>query len=174
MLSYSTKERSPPSRKWEFFSVAMAAEKPGFTDKPRKAKAMFRRSFVITVLVLVSLTTAAVVSAGMRSQRKGMGGMMGCGCCMGDMMGMGEMEGSGGMQGMEGMPGMGQEKRAQQPLTEGKKKVGEAFTCPVDGMRMAVTENTPATEYHGKTYYFCTEKDKQTFLRDPERYVKGK
>ena len=100
--------------------------------------------------------------------------MMGCGCCMSSMMGMGEAEGSGGMKGMEGMEGMGKEERAQQPLTEGRKKVGEEFTCPVDGMRMTVMDNTPATEYRGKTYYFCNEADKQAFLKDPERHVKGK
>ncbi|MBI3797934.1 MAG: YHS domain-containing protein [Deltaproteobacteria bacterium] len=59
-----------------------------------------------------------------------------------------------------------------QPLTEGRKKVGEQFTCPVDGRRMTVTEQTPATEYLGKTYYFCTQQDKETFLKDPERYAK--
>ncbi len=75
---------------------------------------------------------------------------------------------------MEGMAGMGKEEMTQQPLTEGRKKVGEEFTCPVDGMPMSVTENTPATEYRGKTYYFCNEADKQAFLQDPERYVKGK
>ena len=117
---------------------------------------MFRKSFIITILVLVGLSTAAAVSASMHSQRKGMS-------CMGDMMGMGEME---------GMADIGREERTQQSLTEGRKKVGEEFTCPIDGMRMTVTENTPATEYRGKIYYFCSEEDKQTFLQDPERYVK--
>jgi len=131
---------------------------------------MSRKSFIITILVLVGLSTAAAVSAGMRSQRGGMG----CSCCMGDMMGMGEMEGGGGMKGMGGMAGMNKEEKAQQPLTEGRKKVGEEFTCPVDGMRMTVQENTPTTEYQGKVYYFCNEADKQAFLKDPERYAKGK
>src|SRR6266511_579160 len=116
---------------------------------------MFRKSLVITVFVLVGLSTAA------------MGGMMGGDGCMSGVMGMGEMEGDGKMKGMEGMAGMGKEEMAQQPLTEGKKKVGEEFTCPIDGMRMKVMENTPATEYRGKTYYFCNEGDKQTFLQDP-------
>jgi len=122
---------------------------------------MFRKSLVIAVLMLVGLSTAAVaVDAGMCSRM---------------MMGMGEMEGSGGMQGMEGMggmQGMGKEERKQQSLTEGRKKVGEEFSCPVDGMRMTVQENTPATEYRGTTHYFCNEQNKQTFRQDPERYVK--
>ena len=78
------------------------------------------------------------------------------------------------MQGMEGMEGMDKEEMAQQPTTAGRKKVGEEFTCPVDGMRMKVTEQTPTAEYQGKAYYFCKEQDKQTFLQDPERYAKGK
>jgi len=156
----------------KFFSVAMEAEKITTYSKSREEQVMSRKSLIITVLALVGLATAAVVSAGMRSQREGMG----CSCCMGEMMGMGEAEGSGGMQGMEGMGGMGgmgKEEKVQQPLTEGRKKVGEAFTCPVDGMRMTVQENTPTTEYQGKVYYFCNEADKQAFLKDPERYVKG-
>src|SRR6266511_1752587 len=102
-------------------------------SKSREEQVMSRKSLIITVLALVGLSTAAVaVDAGMRSQRGGMG----CSCCMGDMMGMGEVEGSGGMQGMEGMGGMGgmgKEEMAQQPPTEGRKKIGEQFTCPVDG-----------------------------------------
>jgi YHS domain-containing protein len=134
---------------------------------------MSRKSLLMTALALVGLATAAVGSAAMRSQTGGMG----CGCCMGDMTGKGEAEGSGGMRGMEEMGkmrGMGNEELAQRPLAEGRKAVGEAFTCPVDGMPMRVTEHTPATEYRGKTYYFCDEKDKQTFMRDPEQYVKEK
>lgn len=125
---------------------------------------MFKRNLVITVLVLVGLSIAAVVTAGMHSQRKGMS-------CMGDMMGMEGMEGAKGRRGMGGMAGMAKEENAQQPTTASRKQAGEEFTCPVDGMRMKVQENTPATEYRGKTYYFCNQEDKQAFLQDPERYV---
>jgi YHS domain-containing protein len=123
---------------------------------------MFRKSLVITVFVLVGFSTAAL------------GGMMGCACCMIGMKAMEKIAGSGWMKSMEGMAGMGKEEMAQQPLTEGRKKVGEEFTCPVDGMRMQVTEHTPTTEYQGTVYYFCDEADKQTFLKDPERYATGK
>lgn len=119
---------------------------------------MFKSSLFIAVLVLVGLSTAVAVYA----QKEG---SMGCCCC-----GSGMREGSGSR---EGMAGMGKEK-GQQPLPEGRKKVGEEFTCPVDGMRMKVTEQTPTAEYQGKAYYFCNEQDKQTFLQDPERYAKGK
>ena len=128
---------------------------------------MFERNLVITVLVVVGLSIAAVGSAGMHSQRKGMS-------CMSNMMAIGEMDGEKGMQGMGAMADMDKAETAQQPATAEKKKVGEEFTCPVDGMRMQVTEQTPTAEYQGKTYYFCNEADKQTFLKDPERYVKEK
>lgn len=65
---------------------------------------MFRKSLIITVLVLVGFSTAAL------------GGMMGCACCMIGMKAMEKMVGSGEMKGMEGMAGMGQEEMAQQPL----------------------------------------------------------
>ena len=95
--------------------------------------------------------------------------MRGCGCCMGGMMGMGGMARK---RERKDMADTGKEERAPQPLTEGRKKVGEEFTCPIDGRRMTVTEHTPATEYLGKTYYFCTQHDKEAFLKDPERYAK--
>lgn len=110
------------------------------------------------VLVLIGSSTAAVVQAGMHSQQS----------CMGGMMGMGASEGSRGRKGLADTS----REELRQPLTEGRKKVGEQFTCPVDGRRMTVTEHTPATEYLGKTYYFCTQQDKEAFLKDPARYAK--
>lgn len=119
---------------------------------------MFRRILVIILLVLIGSSTAAVVKAGMHSQQS----------CMGGMMGMGAIEGSRGRKGLADTS----REELMQPLTEGRKKVGEEFTCPVDGKRQTVTEHTPASEYHGKTYYFCTQQDKEAFLTDPERYTK--
>jgi YHS domain-containing protein len=98
------------------------------------------------------------VTAGMHSQQS----------CMGSMMGMGASEGRRGRQGLADTS----REELTQPLTEGRKKVGEQFTCPVDGRRMIVTEHTPATEYRGTTYYFCTQQDKEAFLKDPEQYAK--
>ena len=108
---------------------------------------MLSKSLVIVALVLVAFPTAVAVHA----QQEG-SGSMGC-CCCGSSM----REGSGSMAGMS-------KERTQQPLPEGRKKVGEEFTCPVDGMRMQVTEHTPTAEYQGAVYYFCNEADKQTFL----------
>jgi YHS domain-containing protein len=129
---------------------------------------MFRRILLIILLVLIGSSTAAVVKAGMHSQQNGMGGMRGSGSCMGGMMGMGAIEGSRGRKGVADTS----REDLMEPLTEGRKKVGEQFTCPVDGRRMTVTEYTPATEYRGTIYYFCTQPDKEAFLKDPERYAK--
>ena len=66
------------------------------------------------------------------------------------------------------------EKRWRSSLRpQAVKKVGGEFTCPVDGMRMKVTEQTPTAEYQGKTYYCCNKADKQACLQDPEPYAKG-
>ena len=38
---------------------------------------------------------------------------------------------------------------------------------------MEVDEATaPASEYKGKTYYFCCDSCKETFDKEPEKYVK--
>jgi len=34
-----------------------------------------------------------------------------------------------------------------------------------------VKETTPRTELHGRTYYFCSEDCRATFLKNPEKYV---
>jgi hypothetical protein len=60
----------------------VAAEKRGLIDEPREEQVMFKRNLGITVFVVIGLSIAAVVSAGMHFQRKGMS-------CMSDMMGMG-------------------------------------------------------------------------------------
>lgn len=77
---------------------------------------------MLMIFLLAGLSTAVVVHA----QQEG-SGTMGCCCC-----GSGMREGSGSMEGMAGV-GKG---RAQLPATAEKKKVGEEFTCPVDGMRI--------------------------------------
>jgi YHS domain-containing protein len=141
-------------------------EKMIISAKPRKEKGMLRNTLVIAGLMTVGLSTAAIAGAARESQGAETRGMMQHGCCMQCMMQMG------GMPGMDRMAGRDTEAGAQQPPTEGQKKAGEEFTCPLDGMRMKVAENTPAAEYEGKTYYFCSEAEKQTFLKNPERYVK--
>jgi YHS domain-containing protein len=52
-----------------------------------------------------------------------------------------------------------------------KAKVGEEVACAIDGMKMPLQVDTPSAEYHGKVYYFCTDAEKQQFLKNPERYA---
>jgi YHS domain-containing protein len=61
---------------------------------------------------------------------------------------------------------------AQEPAGSLKAKIGDQVACAVDGMKMPLAADTPSAEYRGKVYYFCTEGEKQAFLKDPERYTK--
>lgn len=56
-------------------------------------------------------------------------------------------------------------------LTAHEVRFSEEAACPIDGMKLKVADDTPSTEYHGKTYYFCSEDEKRTFLTQPDRYV---
>ena len=51
--------------------------------------------------------------------------------------------------------------------------MAQTHTDPVCGMQ--VTEYTAAaqTTYKGQTYYFCSTADKETFDKNPEKYVKN-
>jgi YHS domain-containing protein len=60
----------------------------------------------------------------------------------------------------------------QEPAGSSKAKIGDQVACAVDGMKMALTADMPSTEYRGTVYYFCSEDEKRTFLKDPERYTK--
>lgn len=42
---------------------------------------------------------------------------------------------------------------------------------PVCGMEMDLRKVQYTTELFGKTYYFCSEMDRDKFLDDPEKYV---
>ncbi len=84
-----------------------------------------------------------------KQMREQMTSTMGRGM-MGGMMG-GEPEGAMGTSGGM-MPGMG------------------ATFDPV--CRAKIANNTaPTATYQGKTYQFCSEADKQAFLKDPSRYL---
>lgn len=52
-----------------------------------------------------------------------------------------------------------------------KQEISKEFTCPVCGMNMKVAKNTPALDYKGKTYYFCSAGEKMPFSKNPEKYV---
>lgn len=53
-----------------------------------------------------------------------------------------------------------------------KEPTREEVVCPLDGMKMQPSADTPSASYRGKTYYFCSGKEKETFLQNPERYVR--
>ncbi len=44
---------------------------------------------------------------------------------------------------------------------------------PVCGMRCDASEAVATAEHGGTTYYFCGEGCKQTFEKEPERYIAG-
>ncbi len=80
--------------------------------------------------------------------------MMGRGGAMGGMMGAGS-QGGGMTMGTSG----------------GMMSAMEATFDPVCRAKMA-DNSAPTATYHGKTYQFCSEADKQAFLKDPAKYVK--
>src|SRR2546428_6915089 len=43
---------------------------------------------------------------------------------------------------------------------------------PVDGSKISIRASTPITEYKNKIYYFSSEKNKRTFLANPEQFMK--
>jgi YHS domain-containing protein len=55
---------------------------------------------------------------------------------------------------------------------------GASSTCEVCRYRndlacvcVKVTANTPRAEYHGTTYYFCSEECREAFLKKPAKYA---
>jgi YHS domain-containing protein len=72
-----------------------------------------------------------------------------------------------------GMPVQAEDRPpAPNPATlSSTAKIGEQVPCAIDGMEMALEADTPSAEYHGKTYYFCSNAEKQQFLKDSEHYA---
>ena len=46
------------------------------------------------------------------------------------------------------------------------------YTDPVCGMQVQADTAAGHSNYNGQTYYFCSQADKETFDKNPERYVK--
>ncbi len=44
-------------------------------------------------------------------------------------------------------------------------------TCQVSGKEIKKSEAKGSMEYEGKTYYFCCENCKDSFVKDPEKYI---
>jgi len=56
----------------------------------------------------------------------------------------------------------------------GQQTQEETVTCPVSGKVMKKAEAKATYEYQGKTYYFCCEKCKEEFIKNPEKYSQKK
>ncbi|MGE5607844.1 MAG: YHS domain-containing protein [Bacillota bacterium] len=46
-----------------------------------------------------------------------------------------------------------------------------AECLPCRGHKIEVTATTPHAQYAGRTYYFCSDGCRDTFLSNPEKYV---
>ena len=84
--------------------------------------------------------------------------------CMNMMGMMQKMHGRGGMMG-GGMGGMMAGKDAPRMATSPEQ------LDPVCQMKVD-SKAAPQTTHKGTTYYFCSEADKATFLKNPEAYIK--
>lgn len=49
--------------------------------------------------------------------------------------------------------------------------MAQTFKDPVCGMEVTAESAAGKSEYKGKTYYFCSTADKETFDKNPEKYV---
>lgn len=52
-------------------------------------------------------------------------------------------------------------------------KAEGAVLDPICGMKIEKTHAAAQVEHDGKTYYFCMEEEKNTFLKDPAKYIKN-
>jgi YHS domain-containing protein len=82
--------------------------------------------------------------------------------------------GCGGSDTGEQQPPQEQESSAAVLVTEHMitpEEIGMEVTCPVSGDTITVSETTPAVEYDGEVYYFCSEDEKVRFEEDPDRFL---
>jgi P-type Cu+ transporter len=49
--------------------------------------------------------------------------------------------------------------------------MAQTFKDPVCGMEVTPETAAGKSEYQGRTYYFCSIADKETFDKKPEKYV---
>jgi len=49
--------------------------------------------------------------------------------------------------------------------------MAQTFRDPVCGMEVTSETAAATSEYQGHTYYFCSIADKETFDKNPEKYV---
>ncbi|MGO9450506.1 MAG: YHS domain-containing protein [Candidatus Binataceae bacterium] len=71
-------------------------------------------------------------------------------------------------------PAMAQEAAAAKVLNAvPAADVGMKTTCSVCQMKITVRKDSPAAEYQGKNYYFCSDWDRDTFIQDPQKYAQA-
>jgi len=71
-------------------------------------------------------------------------------------------------------PSMAQDNAVAKVLTVAPNAdVGKKTVCAVCGMKVTVGPSTPAVEYKGKHYYFCSEMDRDTFVKSPAKFVES-
>jgi YHS domain-containing protein len=58
------------------------------------------------------------------------------------------------------------------PVAEGQAGSEEMVQCAFDGMKMSKSAMKSQMDYQDKTYYFCTEEEKEKFAQTPEKYLK--
>jgi YHS domain-containing protein len=54
---------------------------------------------------------------------------------------------------------------------KGESLMARTYTDPVCGMEVTPETAAATSEYQGQTYYFCSIEDKETFDKNPEKYV---
>ena len=47
----------------------------------------------------------------------------------------------------------------------------DTTNCPVCGMPVEITPDTPSSEHESESYYFCSDSCKEAFDREPEKYL---
>lgn len=55
-----------------------------------------------------------------------------------------------------------------------QQQAEETVTCPVSGKEIKKSEAKGTYEFKEKTYYFCCEKCKEAFVKNPEKYTQKK
>lgn len=62
-----------------------------------------------------------------------------------------------------------EEIKVRQP-TQGE--IGAMVRCATMNVKFQVASDTPVIDYKGKSYFFCCKPCMETFMRDPDVYVK--
>jgi YHS domain-containing protein len=52
------------------------------------------------------------------------------------------------------------------------KQTTQTYKDPVCGMQVSSETAGGQSTHNGKTYYFCSQADKDAFERNPEKYIK--